>query len=375
MENNSFLQNLPKIDTQLPPTIDSCHELIKALYKTTTELFKRIEKLEAENRELKERLSLNSSNSSLPPSKDFKKKKKGKDQPESKNKGGGQKGHPGHFRELLDPREVDQILKCKLPKHCICGGQINRAKDYQAHQVHELPEIKLHVTEYRLEKGCCTACGTNQVASLPKGVTWGITGPKLTAFMTDLVSKYQLSRREAQEFLKEHLKFKISLGTIFAKQKLVNAALEEPVQTLLETVKQSPVVNMDETGHKRDGKNQWVWGIFSSTVAFFSIATSRGKKVLKDLMGDFQAVVISDRYTAYQHFDSSNRQICWAHLKRDFIRLSEKKDPIIRRIGKSLLQEQEGIFKIWRMFKEGQISRYELMIGIKPIRKRLGLKF
>ena len=56
-----------------------------------------------ENKELRERLNNNSSNSSLPPSKDFKKKKIKK--PASKNKSGAQKGHKGHFRELLDSKE------------------------------------------------------------------------------------------------------------------------------------------------------------------------------------------------------------------------------------------------------------------------------
>ena len=51
-----------------------------------------------------------------------------------------------------------------------------------------------------------------QIASLPQGVTWGITGPYLTSFMSHLVAKYKLSRRELQEFLKEHYDFHLSLG-------------------------------------------------------------------------------------------------------------------------------------------------------------------
>ncbi len=67
--------------------------------------------------------------------------------------------------------------------------------------------------------------------------------------MSHLVSKYGLSRRELKEFLAEYLKFNVSLGTVFNKQKITNAALEIPVSNLLEDVKQSPSVNADETGH------------------------------------------------------------------------------------------------------------------------------
>jgi transposase len=358
------------IGVSLPTTVEGCHDFIRGLFGTISELFKRVEKLEIENRELKERLNNNSSNSSLPPSKDFKKKKNKK--PASKNKSGGQKGHKGHFRELLESEKVDEIINCKLPAQCLCGGKMNLREDFQRHQVYELPPINLHVTEYRLEKGCCADCGRNQVSSLPEGVTWGITGPRLTGFMSHLVSRYRLSRRELNEFLKEQFNFKLSLGTVFNKQKIVNAALETSTSELLTAVKQSPSLNTDETGHNRDGKKQWMWGFVSSTAAYFSIQASRGKKVLKSLIGDFNNILISDRYAAYNYFDSSHRQICWAHLKRDFTRLSEKEDKVVARIGKNLLICEAELFKNWHAFKQYTITRDELQRLADPIRQRVG---
>ena len=59
--------------------------------------------------------------------------------------------------------------------------------------------------------------------------------------------------------------------------------------------------------------------------------------MLESLAGDFSNIVISDRCNAYRCFNSVHRQICWAHLKRDFTRLSEKSDKIIARIGAGLL--------------------------------------
>jgi transposase len=368
MEENSL--KIPQTDVELPATVEGCHDLLRQFFVTVSELFKRVEKLEIENRELKERLNNNSSNSSLPPSKDFKKKKKKK--PASKNKSGGQVGHKGHFRELVNSDKVDAIVNCKLPERCSCGGKIKETEDYQRHQVYELPEIKLHLTEYHLEKGCCVNCSRNHIADLPEGITWGITGSKLTGLMSHLVSKYRLSRRELKEFLEEQFSFKISLGTVFNKQKIVNAALEVPVSELLDAVKQSPSVNIDETGHNRDGKREWMWGVISSTVAFFSIVSSRGKKALKSLMGDFENIVISDRYAAYNYFDSSKRQVCWAHLKRDFTRLSEKEDKVVARIGKNLLSCEADLFKVWHIFKQGHILRDELLIQVAPIRQRIG---
>ena len=348
----------------LPTSVEECRKIINLLMKE-------IELLKAEIRDLKERLNNNSSNSSLPPSKDFKKKKKNVRNASGK-KSGGQIGHKGSYRKLMPSEEVDTVEKCVLPSECLCGGEIQCNDDYMRHQVYELPKLKLSVTEYQLQKGCCLKCKLSQIASLPEGVTWGITGARLTSFMSELTSKYGLSRREQKEFLSAHFNFHISLGSVFNKQKIVNAALENPVSELLPLIKNSESINADETGHNRDGKRQWVWAFVSSNIAHFSIHASRGKKVLRSMVSDFKNVIISDRYAAYNVFDINQRQFCWAHLKRDFTKISEKEDKIVARIGKNLLENESLLFNYWHKFKSGEISRTSLSMETKRIRKRIG---
>ncbi|MBA2610941.1 MAG: IS66 family transposase [Bacteroidetes bacterium] len=364
---------------RLPTTLDECHQLIRLLLTKWDEVAKRFEVLEAENRtlksentQLKERLNTNSSNSSLPPSKSFKKKKNRREA--SGKQSGGQPGHKGHYRQLLPSDKVDIVVSCALPSHCVCGGKINSEDQGQflRHQVYELPVLKLTTSEYQLQKGRCENCCCKHIAPLPEGISWGITGPRLTSFMSELVAKYGLSRREQRTFLEEHFQFHISLGTVFNKQKPVNAAMQAPVSELLALVKESSSVNADETGHNRDGKPHWLWGFISNKAAHFSIHPSRGKKVLRALMGDFKHILISDRYAAYGCFDSSQRQLCWAHLKRDFTKLSEKDDKTIARLGKSLLDNESSLFKLWHRFKSEDLSRDELMRQSKPIRQRIG---
>ena len=91
----------------LPSTLEESHALTKCLVEITDTLVVPIEKLEQENQELKERLNNNSLNSSKLPSQDFKKKKTKNSNP---NKGGSVKGHPGHFRHLLNEEEVDEVI-------------------------------------------------------------------------------------------------------------------------------------------------------------------------------------------------------------------------------------------------------------------------
>lgn len=124
--------------------------------------------------------------------------------------------------------------------------------------------------------------------------------------------------QENKELKERHYDFKISLGTVFNKQKITNSALEVPTAELLIAVKESHNANIDETSHNRDGKKQWIWSIASSTIVFFSIISNRGKKALKSLMGDYHHIVTSDRYVAYNYFDSNKRQICCS-ARRNFL--------------------------------------------------------
>jgi transposase len=90
------------------------------------------------------------------------------------------------------------------------------------------------------------------------------------------------------------------------------------------------------------------------------------------MMGDFKNILVSDRYAVYNIFESSQRQICWAHLKRDFTKLSEKDNKIISRIGKNLLENESSLFKIWYEFRAEKITRDELLRQAEPIRQRIG---
>jgi len=140
------------------------------LLYTVAKQQKIIERLEKRVAELEERLGLNSSNSSKPPSTDQKKNKQ-------KPKGGARKGHQGHFRKLsehVDQRIISTMNQCQ---HCGSGNLTQRAS--QLFDQIDLPEIKPFVTRIECCKYHCKECGRKQVASFPEGYDKTNFGPKL----------------------------------------------------------------------------------------------------------------------------------------------------------------------------------------------------
>ena len=128
------------------------------------------------------------------------------------------------------------------------------------------------------------------------------------------------------------------------------------------------VFNADETGFKEQGRGMWAWIGIACFVAVFIIRKGRTKKVAQELLGiNFKGILCSGRYSAYQWVPTEKRQICWAHLERDFQKISERTG-VSQIIGTALLEQTNQLFHHWHQFKEEIITRNTLKRKTKSIR-------
>ena len=153
---------------------------------------KQIADAEKQIADLERQLALrkqNSTNSSKPPSSDGlagEARERGH-RKKSRRKVGGQPGHRGAHRPLVDITKVDEIRPV-LPEQCQhCGhplpAQIEHAQTAgtpQRHQVTELPPIQARTVEYQCHRVVCPECGASTRATVPEEAS-GHFGPPLTA--------------------------------------------------------------------------------------------------------------------------------------------------------------------------------------------------
>ena len=133
------------------------------------ELLKRIEALEAENKQLRDRLALNSQNSSKPPSSDASRKSKSLRKSRGRSRGG-QPGHKGHhlaFSESPDHVEPHFVNTCET-----CGEDLSQVavETTLKRQVFDLPPLQLEVTEHQVEQKICPCCRHLNHSSFPAGI-------------------------------------------------------------------------------------------------------------------------------------------------------------------------------------------------------------
>jgi transposase len=140
---------------------------------------------------------------------------------------------------------------------------------------------------------------------------------------------------------------------------------------ILVHVQQQHQVNVDETGWVKKQERCWLWTAATPLVTVFLLLTGRSAESVKQLLGrQIRGVVGSDRYSAYNSLDLSQRQVCWAHLLCNFQALAERKgDSAV--IGQLLLKQAAQMFALWYRIRDGTLSRPDFQQLVRPIRREI----
>ena len=364
----------PESWEKLPPEVQV---YILVLEEALRQSLEKIAQLEQRVSELEARRNRNSSNSSQPPSQDPTQTPKRGKRERSGRKPGGQPGHEGNHRELMPPEKVDKMVehRAEVCPHCQArlqrvGG--NKLPSVERYQVWELPEIMPVVTEHRLVSAWCPHCRDWIKPELPAEVRGRAFGPRLQAWVAILTGRFRLSRRLVVELLQELCQVRISVGSIQNLCEDTAAALATPYQEAKAAVAQAEMLHLDETGWKEKGQRHWLWVAVSQLVTVFLVSCTRSQKALKELLGQaFSGIIHSDRWGAYNIIDPERRQLCWAHLKRDFQALSERKTRA-GPLGAWGVRETIRLFASWHRYQEGKINWAAMRWQLLPVRTRLG---
>jgi transposase len=337
-------------------------------------LAQRVVTLEAEVRELRARLEQNSSNSSRPPSSDPPSAPRRAPAPTGRARGG-QPGHVAHQRRLVPPERVDRIID-HHPTQCgQCARPLPMAAlddDFVVHQVTELPLVRATVTEHRLHRAGCPTCGAPTRATLPPDVPSGAFGPRLQATVAVLSGRYRLSRREVADVCATVLDAPLCVGSVDGLCQATAAALAEPVAEVVATLPHADVAHADETSWRQAGQGHWLWVVATALATVFVLAPSRGSRVVKRLLGEaFAGILVTDRWSAYAWLDAALRQICWAHLKRDFQALVDRGGAAAP-VGRAALGLIHDLFATWYQFRTGALDRAELRHTMQPVQDAFG---
>jgi transposase len=336
---------------------------IKQLENEIVKLKKRIEELER-------LLRMNSANSSKPPSSNppvmsvILPKRRHK-------KRGAKNGHQPFMRKLLPPEKVIERIELK-PQVCPCGST-NLEKTNEEplrHQIVDIPPIEPQVTEYIQPIFRCKDCGGLIYQPLPDEVKRKYFGPGILALVAVLTGMLNTSKRKALAMISEVFSVPMSLGGLSNCEAQLAEALEHPYNETIEHVRGQDVAYADETGWRRGNRQRgWLWAACCAWAAVFMVQAQRGQKAAKKLLGGFCGTLVSDRWGGYNFF-CGVRQICWAHLKRDFKAISEVKGAI-GKIGQELYGLARKILKMRKRVRDRTLQWRTFQKRMAPLMRRV----
>ena len=319
---------------------------------------------------LEERLALTSHNSSKPPSSDPPTAPPPK-KPGSGRRPGGQPGHEGHQRTLVPIEQVDHVFVL-TPDQCGgCGATLRGVDpDPHRHQVVEIPPVRPEVREWQMHALSCGTCGCVTRAKLPTSVPIGGFGPRVQGTAALLSGVYRLSHRATKEAMADLFGVTFGLGMVSKFEQAASTALAEPVKDAHAHAVKAPVAHVDETGWREQRKRAWMWVMATPLVTIFLIHSSRGAVAANKLLQEFAGYLVTDRWCVYNRWSVFLRQLCWAHLKRDFTKMSERTGDSAA-LGALLLEEHKKMFARWHRVRDGTLARSTFQRDMRPIRARV----
>jgi transposase len=353
---------------QTPPAVQA---YIGTLEARVIALEVMVHALEEQVRTLQEQLSKNSRNSSRPPSSDPPHLQRPR-RPRSQRCRGGQPGHPGQTRLLIPVESVTEVVVVK-PEQCRgCRAPLSGDDPTPfRHQVMEMPPIQPVVTEYQWHQLVCPACGETTRAPWPKGVPSDTYGPRVHATVALCTGAYRLSKRMTSQVMDDLFGVPMSVGTIRQSEQATTQVLAPPVEDARACVEAQAVAHLDETSWRQGDKRAWLWVAVTSLVTVFVVRLSRGGQVARELLGEgFAGILVTDRYSAYNWYPVRWRQLCWAHLLRDFAAIRGR-GGAGEEIGDALLAQAHQMFSWWHRVREGTLKRSTFRSYMTPLRREV----
>lgn len=290
----------------------------------------RLESLEKKNMELERRLALYE-NAHTPSSKQrFPKKKEKK----GSGKFGAPKGHKGNTRSVKDPDEIIPVNLSLCP-HCTC--KLGKPVKIEKRIIEEIPEPQpVKVIQYNLAHYWCNNCLNHVVAQHDDLPSEGRLGKNVLSHIALMKFEDRLPIRKVVNTLKRSHNLQLTHTTILDVTRRVSARLRGTYKQIIQKIRDSNYVHIDQTDMKVDGITHYLWVFVTKEATLFIIRKAKMNSVMEEILGkDYQGIIVGDGISTYRTY-TDRIQRCWAHLLREAETLAEKHEGTAREAHKEL---------------------------------------
>lgn len=238
-------------------------------------------------------------------------------------KPGQKEGHVGTTRPR--PTHIDRTVEQTLKNCPDCHNRLGSSQDVIEHVQEDIIPAHVEVTLFKRHRYYCTCCNKMVTAPYaPDEIPHGRIGPNALIHMAILKYHHALPGNKIVELFQGLADFIVSEGAVAQALQRLSRWLKVETDHILEAIRKSPIIHMDETGWKVNGRGHWLWTFVNERLAYYKIDKSRGSKVPKKILPkDYGGITVTDFYAAY-HKLPGKKQRCLVHLFREMHRAFKK---------------------------------------------------
>ncbi len=320
---------LARLEVELSSRVRQVHQL----NLTVKDLNKQLKEAHQQTRLAREahlaHLLKNSQNSSLPPSKDPRKRTRSLREKSGKRVGG-QPGHPGTTLNFAS--QPDRVI-IHSPGSCyLCGSSLSSSDTTgrERRQVHDLPPQKIEVTEHQAQTKVCGRCGAKNTAPFPAGVKAPVQYGEGVRSVAAYLMGYQLIPYErCAEAMGDLFDCQLSPGTLATLLKGCARELDEPLLLIKEGLRKSAVLGVDETNLRVAKRQDWVHVSATDKLTLLVHNKKRGTPAIESIgiLPRYEGVAVHDGFSSYDQYGQCRHSQCNAHILRELNYVIETSKP------------------------------------------------
>lgn len=367
---------------ELSAKLDEAHvaneKLLNANLKSAekiAELLEKITELTEQIKKLQEKQSLDSRNSSIPPSSDGLKKK-----PVNKNRSlrtssgknpGGQEGHKGATYSVID--KPDKVVKhmpalcvgCPHREECLANAKVVETRTVV--DVKTVTEITAHEL-VTIKK--CKEKHIRLTGEFPEEIRANMQfGTNLQALVVSFNTLGAVSISRIHEILGNVFGIPLSTGTISSMLTKASDKVKPALEQIKQRILLQEMTHSDESGFRVEGKTRWAHVMCTDALTYLGLSDFRGQKGMNEigLLSQYKGINIHDCWSSYWQYPDIVHAICNAHILRELnfvtdnypeqtwndkfrnllLEMKSVKERILSEGGAELTKEDEIKFLTW----------------------------
>jgi uncharacterized protein (UPF0297 family) len=258
--------------------------------------------------------------------------------PQRRKKPGAKKGHKGTRRP--PPPTIHRHVVLRLEQCPVCQSTLSPCRHPRTRIVEDIPEaITPVVTQYTIHRDWCPQCRTRVEPAVGDALPGAQIGNNVLVLSAWLHYGLGVTIEQILSVFNFHLQFKLTGGGLVQMWYRLQAILFAWYEQIKAEALASPTLFADETGWRVRGKTWWLWCFTTPTLTYYLIDRCRGSPLLRKFFRrEFQGILITDFWGAYNAITCMAKQRCLVHLLRELVRVHkyEKPGPSWRRFSKKL---------------------------------------